>query len=331
MTVVIPTGQYANIQPKVVGVGYSFEEAQADALNKANSFYGAVDTQAEFKLLNKVVAPVAIATTPEGTPVPLKSDEMMKDWFSGHTVYRNKEAHSYLDDQGNSYLSGSKFAKEYTPQFNKDLILPNYAKKNDVRESEVEALWEAKGMASTTWGTALHQALETYGKFYHLNVKLGKDPLSVVPPTMRPIVAKFFTEERLKSEMVFEMFVTDELRYRCGEMDLVTIVDKEKKILDIEDYKTNADLFKLGTPKNMLHPFTHLPNMDAAKYTLQLSFYADIVESRGWTVRSIKLHHFGGDENVDPNDIEWVTTELRRENTTFTHNKPAGNVDLSAI
>lgn len=306
MTVVIPTGQYANIQPVVEGIGETFELAQADALKKANSFYEAVETAAEFKLLQKVAEETNV------TILPLQTDEVMQSYFTGKKLYRNKEAHSYLDEEGNKYLSGSKFASQYEHEFDKASILPRYAKKYDVRESEIEELWNAKALASTTFGTALHQALETYGKYYQLNKKLGKDPLSIVHPTFRPIVAKFFTEERLAADLVFEAFVFDSEKHRCGEMDLVTIVDREKKILDIEDYKTNADLFKMGTPKVLKAPYAGLPNMPASKYALQLNFYKAICEAKenGWTVRSLKLHHWGGDENTDPATMEWKTTVL---------------------
>lgn len=315
MTVVIPTGQYANIQPQVVGVGETFEAAQADALRKANSFYAAVDTQAEFKLLEQITAPTKV-------PLAAATDNAtaMKCWLTGTEVFFDPVAHAYVDAEGNKYLSGSKFASQYEWPFEKHLILPRYAAKYGLKEYEIEEMWEAKALASTTFGTALHQAMETYITHYKTAKAVGKDPLSMVHPTFRPIVAAFCTEERMQYEMICEMFVADPVAHRCGQLDLVTIVDREKKILDIEDYKTNAQLFDVGKGKNktLKAPYQHLPNMNAAKYTLQLSFYKDIVEAArlaGWTVRNINLHQWGGGEDAKAEDMKWVTTTLRPEST----------------
>lgn len=312
MTVVIPTGQYANIQPQVIGIGETFEAAQADALKKANSFYQAVETQADFKLL----APTTV--TPE--VVAPASAEVMKCWLTGTEIFFDPIEHAYVDKDGNKYLSGSKFAGQYEWEFEKHLILPRYAAKYGVKEYEVEEMWDSKALASTTFGTAFHQALETYIKHYALATKLGKDPLSLVHPTLRPAVESFCTPERMQYRMICEMFVADPDKHRCGQLDLVTIVDEEKKILDIEDYKTNADLFKLKDTKHktLKAPYQHLPNMDASKYTLQLSFYKDIVEAArlaGWTVREIKLHHWGGNESAKGEDMKWETTVLRPQST----------------
>lgn len=236
-------------------------------------------------------------------------------------------AHKYVDEQGVPYLSGSKFASTYEPEFPKEAILPGYAERYGVKEYEVDEMWQGKADMSTTFGTALHQALETFGKHWRIAKACGKDPMDMIHPTLRPAVAQFFTEERMNADAVYEMFIADKDKHRCGQLDLVTIVDREKKILDIEDYKTNAELFKVNSPKTLLPPFSHLPNMSAAKYTLQLSFYKAIFEKHGWTVRALKLHHWTG--LADPGeDAKWDEVVLRPENIDVTAAAP---IDLSTI
>lgn len=302
MTVVIPTGQYANVQPTITGVGESFEEAQADVLRKAASFYETIDAQAQLSIrIPEVKKPIVGAQY-----------QIMKDWFDGTEVYYDDAAHHYVDKDGNEYMSGSRFAGMFEHEFKTEAIVPAYAAKYGVSEQDVKDMWAAKADASTTFGTALHQALETYGKYWRVCVATGKDPLLEIPATLRPAVEAFWTEEKRNTDYVCEMFAADANKHRSGQLDLVTIVDRENKIIDIEDYKTNAELFKVGSPKQLKAPFQHLPNMAAAKYTIQLSFYKAIAESKGWTVRSLKLHHWTG-LSEPGEDAKWETIELRAE------------------
>lgn len=313
MTVVIPTGQYANIQPVVTGVGPTFDEARSDALQKALSFYKAVDAQAELNVHEtaSVIAPAVSADY-----------KTLKCWLTGGELKYDPIAHKYVDDEGNEYTSGSKFAHQYQHDFDKKMILPKYASKYGVNPDSVEAMWDDKGEASTTFGTALHKAMETVINNYDLAKKVGNDPFEMVHPLIRPIVEKFFTEERLATKMYAEKFILDRENKRCGQLDLITVVDFNKRILDIEDYKTNVDLFKEGTPKTLKAPFSHLPNMPAACYTLQLSFYKAIVEKAGWTVRNINLYQ------PKQRDGEWVWDTVKLNPEAIDGNK---RIDLSQV
>lgn len=314
MTVVIPTGQYANIQPQVIGVGPTFEEAQNDALRKAQSFYDKIEAQAAFKVKQEIVTPVSSSpVVPIGT--------VMKCWASGTEVYFDPVQHAYVDSEGQKYVSGSVFASQFEHEFPKEAILPGYAKRYGLKEYQVEEMWTDKGEASTTFGTALHKSMETYLRHCKTAKACGKDALEMIHPMFRPLVEMFFTEKRMAKEMIPEMFIADPHKHRCGQLDLVTIVDRDKKILDIEDYKSNVDLFKMGDPKTLKAPYSHLPNMPAAKYTLQLSFYKAIFESHGWTVRNIILHQPIHKDGA----WQWDEINLRPESVDL---KP---IDLSII
>jgi hypothetical protein len=302
MTVVIPTGQYANIQPTVTGVGSTFEEARNDALQKAESFYSSIEAQADFKL-NSVAS--ALASIPR---------EKVKCYATGVTAYFDPVGHTYIDAQGNQYVSGSVFAGQFEHEFNKAMILPKYAKKCNVDESLIEEMWQSKANASTTFGTALHQALETYGKYKDLCDLIGKD--IGIHPTLLPIVEAFF-DGREDEQAVYEPFVADTKNMRCGFIDRLVVTGKKR--CRIQDYKTNADLYKKGTPANLKAPYSFLPNIPLGRYMIQLSFYKAIMEAAGWTVEGLDVMWWNG--------IEWKTIEIKPVEIDV----PQGKIDLSLI
>lgn len=294
LAAVIPTAQYANLQPSItVEVDGDYEEAKAEALKHIAQF------SAEYAEGDKAIA--------SGQPRTVKARKMTP--FIGEAeVFFDEESHTYYDKDGNVFQSGSVFAKQFEQPFMIDAIVPKYAAKFNIPEQDIRDFWKAKADASTTFGTALHQALETFGTFNALARLLTtpEKPVTIgIHPTLEPIVHKFFTEERMLENAIYEPFVVDN-HGRCGQIDRLVIVDETKKICDIEDYKTNADLYKQNSPKHLKAPYDHLPNQPVSGYTLQLSFYKAILEANGWTVRKLKLHHWDGSG-------EWVTIELEPE------------------
>lgn len=302
MTVVIPTGEYANIQPVVTGVGPTFEEARNDALQKAESFYNSIEARADFRL--NLGAPSAIPT----------AREEVKCYVTGVTAYFDPVGHTYIDAQGNQFTSGSVFAGQFEHEFNKAMILPKYAKKCNVDESLIEEMWTSKADASTTFGTALHKALETYGKYKDLCDLIGKD--IGIHPTLLPIVEAFF-EGRDEEQAVYEPFVADMKNMRCGFIDRLLITGEKR--CRIQDYKTNADLYKKGTPANLKAPYAYLPNIPLGRYMIQLSFYKAIMEAAGWTVEGLDVMWWNG--------IEWKTIEVKSVEVDI----PQEKIDLSLI
>lgn len=310
MTAVIPTGEYANVQAKFEA---QLDDGDDPEMAKQMLFDQLENVSAAYAVSDKKVLKRRNVNPHQG-----EAAKIMEDYFDGGQLMFYHGAHSYVDEEGMVYESGSKYADRFAPEFDKANILPRYAKKYDVEEDDVERLWSDKGDASTTLGTAVHKALEVYGESYLLQKKLGKDPMECIHPLLRPIVAAFYTPERIaqveKGMLVFEAFVKDKELHRCGQLDLITIIDKKKKILDIEDYKTNVDIFK-DNGGSLKVPFKALPNMPVSKYTLQLSFYKDIIEKKGWTVRNINLIHLQADGTWDTVKLSPVNTVRARIKT----------------
>lgn len=289
ITATIPTAQYANLQPSIEVEADTFEEARAIAMPQIQSIWNSVCEPGKELAIRGTNAPTEA----------LKALEAMKCTFSGEVVYIDSD-HNYTDDKGNKFLSGSRFAKQWSRPFPKEAVLPMYAKKWDETPATIDAYWSAKSKASTDFGHALHQALETYGKFAELTKKLNtpEKPVTVgVHPLLLPTVEDFFAD-RFEEEALYEVFVVDKAGLRCGQID--RLVKTGEKTCIIEDYKTNRDLRKQGVPKFLLAPFDGkgkypLLNQALSEYYLQLNFYREIVESLGWKVEAMKIHYFGED------------------------------------
>lgn len=292
VTAVIPTAQYANLQPSVtVEVDGDYDEAKKEAMKHIAQF------SSQYAEDGKALA--------GGTTV--KKLRKLTPFIGDTDIFFDREAHAYCDEEGNVYESGSAFAKKYEYEFNADMIAVPYAKKFGVTEDEVKKFWRAKGESSTTFGTALHQALETQGKFSALASKLSTADKTVetgIHPTLLPIVQAFFTDDRLKENAVYEPFVSHQGLRRCGQIDRFVIVDGAKRTCKIEDYKTNADLEKQNSPKTLKEPFKNVPNTPLGGYTLQLNHYRTTVEANGWTVIGMFIHHWNG--------VEWKEVEVNK-------------------
>lgn len=281
VTATIPTAQYANLQPSITLEDIEdYDEAKSIAMSHIAQF------SSQYAEEGKEIS----------TGTTVKKLRKLTPLIGDIDIYFDKEFHAYCDKDGNVYDSASLIAEKYTYPFMTDSIVPAYAKKHDVEEQDVKDFWKAKSESSTTFGTALHQALETYGKFHDLVEILNSPDKPVIlgiHPTLLPIVEAFF-KGREAEQAEYEPFVVDSTNKRCGQIDRLLIVDAYKKICDIDDYKTNADLYKQGSPKFLKNPYTNVPNTPAGKYSIQLNAYRDIVEKNGWNVRNMNMHHWDG-------------------------------------
>jgi hypothetical protein len=253
--------------------------------------YGFIEIEGDDNELDKIEAlynQYAEKPIDFGKQAPVESTQLItltSPLCSGEVLFDEKN-HVYYKD-GHTLLSGSAFAERYTPKFNKDVILPKFAAKHGVEASEIAEMWDMKGKVATTFGTALHQALEFYGK--HKKTIDATQGIFEIHPSVQTAVLEFF-KGREKEQALYEPFIFRETN--CGFIDRLLIVDKEKKIAVIEDYKTNSDLHK-GSGK-MLTPFDKMKNEPLSTYQLQLSFYAHIMKKLGWTIPKLTIHHFTG-------------------------------------
>lgn len=296
----IPTTQYGNLQPEYEVEAESFEEAEKIAMPYIEALWTKYCAKGS-ELPKKEAAAEEASTTKTGKAKLIK----MTSEINGLAVAFDPVNHKYYNKEGKQYLSGSTFAHKYQHDFDQKKTFENMLAKNpDLDTEAVAKLWEIKGEASTSFGTAIHAALEMYGKYRELGIELGKNKKPVVNtalhdhPIIKPIVERFF-RNREKENAMYEVFVADDELMWCGQIDRLLIVDEKKKICRIQDYKTNVDVNKKGFNGKLLAPFDDMVDTPLSGYWLQLSFYARLMQKSGWTVEGLDVLHLDGDE--------WVT------------------------
>lgn len=276
----IPTRQYENIQPKVIVIAPTFEEARDKALRQIQSISDMVSDK----------------------PIPVnfdKSESILQDTpfavqkceISGVEVPFDTASHTY----GPGWIGGSTFAGRYKAKFPKDMIADKMAAKYDVPVESIISMWDKNGEASSSLGTAIHAAIELYGKYLNLSMKIKQSNESALHknPILTPIVESFFAG-RDKENARYEVFVADDEKKFCGFIDRLLIVDPEKKIVRVQDYKTNPDIHKKET---ILAPFKGVvDDTSLGVYWLQLSFYAYILTKKGYTVEGLDIFNQDGHE-----------------------------------
>lgn len=295
------------MQPKLVYEAPSFDAAYAAALPQLQRIESELGVEG-----NNLRSDTALLAVER---------ELMKCYASGTELWFDPVGHTYIDAEGVKYESGSVFAGQFEHEFNKDLLLPRSAAKLGITDEACDEYWQSKGDISTTFGTSLHKALEHYGKWKDvieadIDTKTGKSKGTGIHPTLEPIVLAFF-KDREDEVAVYEPFVADPNKKRCGQIDRLLLTGDKR--CWIEDYKTNGDLYKKGTPANLKAPYAYLPNVPLSRYMIQLSFYKSILEAHGWTVEGLRVHHWAGKE--------WKAIEIK----SVEIDKPQTKIDVSKI
>lgn len=292
----IPVMAYGNITPTVTMEGDTVDEALERGLGHIQALWNRVGER-----------PLQI----RGQERPAGIEK--RCWASGSIVYFDPIEHVYRDIEGNQYLGGSTFAHRFVPEFASEAISRKMADGKDVDPADILAMWELNSEASTSWGTALHAALELRQRYAELSLKLKGDysACTTKNPTLRPIVEAFFDEERSAQNAVPECFVADPTRRHAGLIDRMVI--HEDGSVDLEDYKTSRDLLKT---ESITAPFKGLvPNNQLGVFTLQLNFYRRILTAHGKTVRALRVWHWTGDEwqshELEMLDLDKIMTEAQ--------------------
>lgn len=217
------------------------------------------------------------------------------------------------------YLSGSKFPEQFYAPFDEEQILEAMVKKYDVKAEELKAMWAINSEVSTGYGTAIHAALENYDRNYVLGEKVRnyvkkptkKDPEGVLSankalnrnPFLQKIVNDF--HELFGGDYVRfnEEFIWDKGLKLCGSVDRIKVIDFKKRIIRIQDFKTDADVHetKYQLTTSPFYELTQGENPTMGKelldyHWLQLSFYAFILQRAGWTVEGLDVYWVNGEK-----------------------------------
>lgn len=256
LSATIPVGQYANIIPEIEidELSLSDQEAQQvafDELHKIWDKYGVVPLNQNHTNRQKIEA------------------------FVGGTIYYDDATHTYTNEAGEKYLSGSEYAAQSEKPFDVLKISEAMAKKSGVKAEDIQAMWKLKSGISTGFGTAVHEAIELYGRYRGLGDALNKTTHLHDHATLKPIVEGFY-ELQGDKPVEHEIVIVDHEAKRAGRIDRLVVTGKKKGV--IQDIKTNVSIEK---------------SLD--KYWKQLEFYRDIVVAGGWVIEGLEIYHFNGD------------------------------------
>ncbi len=230
--------------------------------------------------------------TPEVKPIIEKKksfneEEVVIDYDNLNHVYKYN---------GVQLTSATGKLKDFYKEFNLNGISFASAKKWGVDEQHLRDLWKSLGDASALFGTAIHNALEHYETHSYLgehikNAKSDDDNYALPKhPLLRKIVKEFVTVNPVQGRVLTEVLLTDVSNGYCGHADRIVIIDEEKKICRVGDYKINVDAEVESTRDKALQPFNHLPGNKITKYQIQMSIYANMLQKTGWTVEGLDIY-----------------------------------------
>lgn len=221
-----------------------------------------------------------------------------------------KHIYNMRVDGGYKVLKGgTTFIKRFYEPFDSEKIARQCAKYWGVSADDIKKMWDSNGNIAGLFGSVLHLALEHYINFKEIGQtitetrqKSGKDVEGNYAMPKHPFLKKTITslnkltnklDKKYKVErVVAEALVTDSATGWGGLVDRLAILNHEKKIARIQDYKVNIGAEKEESHSKPKHPFSHLPANKLTKYALQLSFYASILKKHGWTIEGLDVYIF---------------------------------------
>lgn len=201
---------------------------------------------------------------------------------------------------------GTTFIKRFYEPFDARKIARQCAKYWGVGAADIEEMWASNGSVSALLGTTVHLALEHFinykdightitttrkasGKDVDGNYAMPKHPfLKKTIESLNRLTDKLDKKYKVQ-EVVAEALVTDSATGWGGLVDRLAILDKERKIARIQDYKVNIGAEKEESHSKPKQPFSHLPANKLTKYALQLSFYAAILKKHGWIIEGLDV------------------------------------------
>lgn len=273
----IPTGAYANIQPEITVEAETMEQASDYAMPFIQKMFNDYsDTQLKSK----------------GVTEKLKSfnEEVELDF--------DRVAHVYTYE-GKKLESASGFVSRHSKPFDKLGVSKKCEGSWAVSQADILDLWESNGNAAAGFGTAVHAVLEHYFKWKACGEQImqnsKKEVNAALPnhPFLQSLIIdleKLMTDE---GDNLQEILISNVEKGYCGLVDNLLVLDTEKKLCRIRDYKIAYEVDKKSD--KLLAPFDLLPPNKLSKYQVQLSFYANLLQLSGWTVEGLDIFAYDGD------------------------------------
>lgn len=202
--------------------------------------------------------------------------------------------HSYTNADGKQYISVSELIKYYTPVFDEDgFIAGRVAKSRGCLVSDVLAEWNDKKQRSIDKGNEFHFAAEKLIKKEKLTAR-EKEITKGLSEFKKSFTGKLQTECRVWNDFYEVAGTTD-------------LVESFKHKVNVYDYKTNEEI-KRSSKYNqfLLHDLDFLEDCEYAKYSIQLSLYALLLELSGLKIGKLTILWVDQEYNIHPIPVSYL-------------------------
>ena len=202
-----------------------------------------------------------------------------------HTIKFGEKWHTYTDNHGTKYTSGTQFVGQFFPKFDMVAMSVKCSEGKNSKYAgrppkEIRAEWSAEGDRGRTEGTLIHEYAEAL--MCDWPPEDMPVPMSERTTTMWPHVEAAVQELRRKYKFVAaEMIVFSPEFKLSGMVDLIMYDENTDEII-VGDYKQNKALSSGNTWQRGFPPLEHLGDSDMEHYTLQLGLYQYIMEKESY-------------------------------------------------
>jgi len=238
-----------------------------------------------------------------------------------HSIEFRDQYHTYIDNRGSRYVSGTSFFKPYFPKFDAPAIAakcsrgsnPKYAGRDP---QEIMAEWRAEGKRGSTEGDNVHLYAELWPG--------GMLPSDSIQPISDRCVELFKRVDSAFYDLVLirgyqviasEMIVFSPGMLVAGTIDLLLRDPAANKII-IADWKQNkAELTTTNQYQNLIPPLEHLQDTEINKYSLQLSIYQYFLMKENYFPDTVgydrMLIHLSPDKDPEYIHLDYYEYEIK--------------------
>jgi len=219
-----------------------------------------------------------------------KETNLIQSFTEDVAIDFDEASHTYTY-KGKKFKGGTTFIKKYLVPFDKIVMSERIADGWGMSAEDIQSAWKLNQQFSIDFGHGIHKALEFEDLYrHHTKSKDGSRCFNIKHPGLKNIVQEFFDlydSLGFKGDVLPEVVLTDIENGFCGTADRLLVTSWERKTCRLQDYKVNHSFNVKGSEQlTNLPEGMKLPNTKLSKLSLQLKFYAAMLEKQGWTVEA---------------------------------------------
>lgn len=203
--------------------------------------------------------------------------------------------HIYTHEQ-KKLVSSTEYIKRFYKPFDVETISSVLESKWGVPQKVIKDLWEKNGEVTSEFGNLVDKALgyyenlKSFGEVISSKQEVEENYCLPKHPILRKIVRDFYYMVKDDGAKILTQVLLTNIKLGiCGTADRIKIIDLDKKICRVQDYKVNIEAEKIDKAHKASEPFSELPANKITKYQLQMSIYANMLEASGWSVEGLDV------------------------------------------